>query len=310
MMRARSSIFGLVLGCAVLLSAGAANADGLMVGPGALPDAAKKTLLADVAAHKAAHPEAFDAVRDIAGIKPEVYKNFRRPDPLATLDLKRLGATALLPMLSALALEAPALTLSEKEKTAYVVGLLEASSSLRDARGSAVYGAIFESKNKPAEVLVAAGRALGRVGSDADLALLKKHTAATDPLRAYAIEGLGECRRKDAVAHLVTLLAAAPDGKAAESIADAIGSAASTWAWKTLGESHAADAKVVQATAAKALVNAYAKHKEARTASKKALRMVESPDAKTLIVSVRTAADAETKVALDDLQKALAPKAQ
>lgn len=308
MMRARSSILGLILGCTVLMTATTASADGLVLGSSELPDAAKKALSKDVAAYKTAHPEAFDAVRDIQGIKPDVYKNFRRPDPLATLDLKRLGATALLPMLSALALDAPLLTLSEKEKTAYVVGLLEASSTLRDARGSAVYTAIFEGKNKPAEVVRAAARAMGRVGSDADLAALKKHTGQTDALRLSAIEGLGECRRKESVEHLVTLLAAAPDATAAEAIANAIGSAASSWAWKTLGTSQEANAKAAQATAAKALVNAFAKHKDARNASKKALRMVESADATSLISAARSSADAETKVALDDLQKALTPK--
>lgn len=309
MMRARSSLLSLVLGATVLFTATAARADGLAIGTSELPEAARKTLVKDVAAFKTAHPEAFAQVRDIQGIRPDFYKNARKPEPLATVDLKHLGATALLPMLSALAIDAPAVTLSEKEKTAYVVGLLEASSVLRDSRSGAVYTAVFESKNKPAEVLRAAARAMGRLCSDTELASLKKHTAATDTLRAHAIEGLGECRRKESAEHLATLLASATDAAAAEPIAAALGSTASSWAWKALGASQEANAKVVQATAAKALVNAFAKHRDVRVTAKKALRMVESPDATALITTARATADAATATDLDDLAKALTPKA-
>jgi hypothetical protein len=310
MMRARSSLFGLILGGAVLFTATAARADGLAIGSADLPEAARKTLVKDVAAFKAAHPEAFDRVRDIQGIRPEFYKQARRPDPLATVELKRLGKDALLPMLNALALETPAITLSDKEKTAYLVGLLEASSALHDARGGAVYTAVFESKNKPAEVLRAAARAMGRLCSDTELASLKKHTATGDALRAHAIDGLGECMRKESAEHLATMLASAEGAAAADPIATALGRVGSSWAWKALGTKQEANARVVQATAAKALVNAFVKHKDARTSAEKALRMVEAPDATVLISSVRDKADADTRTALDKLAKALAPKVQ
>lgn len=310
MTRARSFVLALTLGGALLVTPAPARADGLALAAAELPEATRKTLVKDVATLKAAHPEVFDAVRDIAGIKPEVYKDFRRPEPLATLDLKRLGASALLPMLDALALQTPSLTLSEKEKTAYVVGLLEASSVQRDSRSGPVYTAIFERKNQAAEVARAAGRAMGRVCGDADLASLKKHTAQTDTLRVHAIEGLGECRRKESAEHLATLLASAPDASAVELIAAALGSAGSSWAWKALGAPQAATAKVVQATAAKALVGAYAKHPAARSSAKKALRMVEAPDVAAFIAAARGAADAATQTALDTLAAALAPKSQ
>lgn len=310
MMRARSSLVGLFLGGALLVTASSALADGLAITTSEVPESARKALLKDVAAFKAANAGVFDAVRDVQGIKPEVYKTFRRPDPLATKDLKRLGPDALLPMLSALALDTPAVMLSEKEKTAYVVGLLEASSVLRDPRSGPVYTAVFESKNKPAEVLAAAARAMGRLCSDVELAALKKHTAPADSLRTHAIDGLGQCRRKESAEHLVTLLASAVDSAAAEPIAEALGDVASSWAWKTMGSSQEANAKAVQAAVTKALVGAFAKHKDARTATKKALRMVEAPDAEALISTVRASADADTKLALDDLVKSLAPKKQ
>jgi len=311
MMR-RSSLFALILGGSLfmgsLLAATPAHADGLAVASADLPAEAKKALVKDVTAFKAAHPEMFDAVRDIPGIRPEVYKTLRNPQPIATLDLKRLGATALLPMLAALALDTPTVMLNEKEKTAYVVGLLEASGALRDARGGPVFTAIFESKNKPVEVLRAAAEAMGKLCTDSELGSLKKHTAASDTLRLHAVRGLGECRRKESAEHLATLLGSATDAATADAVADALGAVASTWAWKALGPKADATAKAVQAIAAKALVPAFAKHKDARSAVKKALRLVESPDAADLITAARASADADAKVALDALAKQLAPK--
>lgn len=308
MIRARSVLSALLFGAALTTFAGAAAADGLAVATSDLPAEAKKTLVKDVADYKASHPEAFDAVRDIRGIKREVYTTFQNPKPLATLDLKHLGAGALLPMLSALALDAPAVTLDEKEKTAYVTGLVEAAGALRDARGGAVFTAILESKNKPAEVLRAAAEAMGKLCSDAELASLKKHTATADALRPHAIRGLAQCRRKEAADHLASLLAAAPDAAAADPIADALGLQASSWAWKALGAKSEAAAKQAQAVAAKALVAAFAKHKDARATVKKALRLVESPDVPALVKAARTSADADTATALDALAKQLAPK--
>jgi hypothetical protein len=307
MIRARSSVLGLLLGGALLLGAASARADGLALASRELPAEATKTLSKEVATYKAAHPEMFDKVRDIQGIKPEVYKTYRNPIPMAGLELKRLGADALLPMLSALALDAPAVMLNEKERTAYVTGLLEASSNLRDARGAAVYKAIFEGKNKSAEVLRAAAEAMGRLCGDADLATLKRHTAAGDALQAHAIRGLAQCRRKESAEHLASLLASASDAASAAPIADALGLVASSWAWKAMGAKVATTAKEVQEIAAKALVTAFVKHKDARDTAKKSLRLVESPDASTLIAAARTKADADTQTALDTLAKQLAP---
>ncbi|MEZ4293622.1 MAG: hypothetical protein R3B70_01500 [Polyangiaceae bacterium] len=306
MIRARNTLLGLLLGGALFATAGAAHADGLALSAGELPAEAKKTLTRDIAAHKASHPDDFKPVRDVQGVKPEVYKTFRNPQPIAVLELKRLGAGALLPMLDALALDAPALTLTEKEKTAYVVGLLEASSSLRDKRGAPIYTAIFEGKTKNADILRAAAEAMGRLCGDAELASLKKHTAATDALRPHALRGLSQCRRKESAEHLATLLASA-DAASAPPIADALGLAASSWAWKAMGKSQAAAAKDVQSIAAKALVASFVKHKDARPSAQKALLLVASPDSTALLQGARPAADAPTRVAIDTLVKLLTP---
>lgn len=307
MKRARSSLLGLLLGGALLTGAAAARADGLAAGTADLPAEAQRSLVKEASAHKAAHRSTWDAVRDVQGVKPEVYKTYRNPRPVAALELKRLGAEALLPMLSALALEAPAVMLSEQEKEAYVIGLLEAAGALRDSRGAPVYKAVFEGKSKSTGVLRAAAEAMGKLCGDADLASLKKHTASTDALRPHAIRGLSQCRRKEAAEHLASLLGAATDAASAEPIADALGLAASSWAWKAMGSKSAAAAKDVQSIAARALVGAFSKHKDARTTTTKALRLVESPDAAALITAARSAADAETRSALDSLAKSLAP---
>lgn len=307
MSRTKTSFWGLVLGGAVMALAGTARADGIALSAAELPSQVKQSLAKDVAAYKATHAADFKPVRDVQGIKPDVYKTYRNPQPVAVLELKRLGAGALLPMLEVLALDAPSLTLNDKEKTAYIIGLLEASSALRDARSGAVYTAIFEAKNKPSDVLRAAAEALGRVCGDAELGTLKKHTASGDALRTHAIRGLSQCRRKEGVEHLATLLGAASDAASAEPIADALGLASSSWAWKAMGAKSAAAAKDVQQIAAKALVASFVKHKDARPAARKALKLVESPDAPTLIAAARTSADTVTQAALDELVKAVTP---
>src|SRR5262249_51372460 len=133
-------------------------------------------------------------------------------------------------------------------------------------------------------------------------------TAAGDALRPHALRGLGECRRKESAELLATLLGSAADAAAAEPIAEALGAVSSSWAWKAMGAKSEAAAKQVQATAAKALVAAFAKHKDARATVKKSLRLVDSPDAPALIATARASADIEAKGALDELGKQLAPK--
>jgi hypothetical protein len=233
-----------------------------------------------------------------------VYRAFRNPAPNAVPELRALGGAALLPMLHALAFEAPSGTLSARERTAYVVGMLEAVGLLRDPRSGPVLVAVLEGASKDAAVLRAAAEATGRLCGDPELAALTRHTAIADPLRVAAIAGLGECRRIESARHLATLLASAPDDASAEPIARALGVVGSSWAWKALGPAAAAKGLAVREVAARALVSALPKRGgEARAQIAKSVLLLEHPIVPELLRKETTAANAETKVVIDRLQK-------
>src|SRR5262245_4437268 len=122
----KTLLCSLVLGGGLTLSL-PALADGVAARPDQLGDAARASLVKEIDAYRAAHPEAFEAVHSVKGYRPEVYKNYRNPIPTATREFRGLGASALLPMLEALALSAPARgDLNDAEWDALAVGMIEA----------------------------------------------------------------------------------------------------------------------------------------------------------------------------------------
>jgi hypothetical protein len=305
-------IFGPLCAAAVWLislAPSVAHADGLALKAADLPAAARTSLASEVAAEKVKHPEAFEAVAAVQGHRPEVYKKFRNPTPSVDRELRALGPSALLPMLSALALEAPPMDgLGVREREALTVGMLNAVGVLRDARSGPVLRAALEKSEAGSRMERAAAEAMGRLCGDAEIAALSAHTAAGDTRRLAAIEGLGQCRRQASAKQLVGVLkAVSPGDPAAVAAAQAMGTLGSSWAWEAMGPKAAAEGEVVRKMAAQALVEAFAKLPgEARTAAQKSLSLVEHPAAITAIDSARASADPETIVALDALRVKLA----
>lgn len=292
------------LGAALFLVPALASAsDGIAAHASQIAEPARASLLTAVNAHRAAHPEDFEAVRDVKGHRPEVYNQFRKPVPEVSRELRRLGPSALLPMLNALAFEAPARgDLTDREWDALTVGLLDAVGVLRDPRSGPVLRAVFEGSSKSAPVARAAAQAMGRLCGDAELALLQKRAGAGDSLRLAAIAGLAECRRVESAKQLASLFAANPDAASAEAITAALGSVGSSWAWRAMGPASEATGRAVREIAAKALVSAFARSKgDIREPIRKALLMTEHAGTSELITQARVSADAETAAALDAL---------
>lgn len=293
-----------LLGFALTMSS-AALADGIATKSSQLPAAARAALKTQIDAYRAAHPEAFDAVKNVKGHTPEVYRQNRNPFlPSASRELRALGAPALLPMLEALAFDAPARgSLTDAEWDALAIGMLEAVGVLRDARSTPVLLAIFEAGATRPAVLSATARAMGRLGGDAELASLTSHTGLSDKLRAHAIEGLGHMRRVESAKHLATLLASPRDDADAEAIATALGTLGSSWAWKTLGPQAAAAGLAARAICAKALVPAFARTTgaSARTAMHDAILLVDHPTTVELLKTARSSKNPEAAKAIDAL---------
>jgi hypothetical protein len=294
------------LGATILLSPLTASAaDGIAVRPSQIAEPARASILSAINAYKSAHPEAFEALKEVKGHRPEVYGQRRKPEPEVSRELRRLGPTALLPMLNALAFEAPERgKLTDREWDALTIGLLDAVGSLRDPQSAPVLRAAFESSGKSAPVLRAAALAVGRLCGDADLALLMKRSAANDPLRLPAIAGLGECRRVESAKHLAGLLASSPDDTTTQVIASALGLVASSWAWRAMGPAAEATGLTVREIAARALVDAFVQRSgEVRADLRNALLFTEHKGTVDLLAKARPAANAETAAAIDALSK-------
>ena len=84
-----------------------ANADGLLARGSDLGAADRAKLASLVARQRRTDPASFAAVRDLQGIRPEVYRERRNPIPEVGRELQHMGGKALLPVLEALVLDAP-----------------------------------------------------------------------------------------------------------------------------------------------------------------------------------------------------------
>jgi len=259
-----------------------------LLDPRAVPDGVARALATTVRADRARRPEAYRRVADLEGLRPERYRRSRRGRPSVTIELRAMGASALLPMLDALALSGYPTALSTEESDALRLGLLEAISEQRDARALPVLRGVFATATEPAE-LRAAARGLARVCQDADRRTL---TAATGPRRDAAVAALGLCAHPDASRWLVSQLESERDPARVAAIATGVAESASSWA-RPAGRSTVDPA--LRTTAARAMVR----------------RWVELPASRDALgVAVLTMGGAEALAAVRAAQATAAPDAR
>src|SRR5207249_595497 len=96
-----SKYVALAFGAVLSFAASAAFADGVAIAPSALADADRQALSSQIAQYRTQHPQAFQALRELKGIRPEFYNRFRNPRPEVGRELRGFGAVVLLPMLDA-----------------------------------------------------------------------------------------------------------------------------------------------------------------------------------------------------------------
>lgn len=308
-MKSLRSIVAITLFCG-LFGAGMPSAfasPGLAVSASQIPEQARRELARQIAEEQRLHPEAFEALRNVRGHKPEVYTRLRNPVPMVDRELRRLGAPILLPMLNALSFEAPVDGhRTEAETAALTLGMLEAVGELRDARSAPVLEAVFASSAKQPKIARAAAVGLGRLCSDGAAVLLEKHAAKAGALQIAAIAGLGQCRRLSSANQLAALLSASKDAAVLEETAKSLGSVGSSWAWKAAARAAspppAGLGEQVRAVAAKALVDGFTRvSSEAREPFRNALLMVEHPQTPVWIENAKRSADANTVSELNKL---------
>jgi hypothetical protein len=300
------SIVALAMGLAVLGASASADAAGLVGSASDLAQVERAKLQAEIAAFKKAKPEAFEALRNLEGYRPEVYRKLRNPVPRVGRELRRLGPMMLLPMLEALMLEEPDLHgANDVERRAVIEGIIGEVGRLKDARAAASLHAVF-AKTQPSWVLSATAEAMGRLCDSTSLDKLR--AGLSDPARrAAGIEGLGQCRSPEAANILAAELDATLAPEEATTIATALGNLGSSWAWDSMGESRKAEGLQVREIIAAALVRGFVRAAESRDAHRQALSMVEHPETRRIAASNGRTPDAaagrELDLVVDKIEK-------
>lgn len=286
---------GWILCLASLLSTGAALADPLL-GASALPTIPARLLSEQLRLDRRVHPEAWDRVGSVQGVRPEVYLSTRARRPSVTRELSMMGADALLPMLDLLAGAGFPRALSPEERDALTLGALEAVGALRDRRASVVLRAAFARVTDPAQMRAAA-RGVGALGEPEDLAFLASHLNDPGGRGLAALEGLGASRSRAALDAVAAVLDATRDEATARAAARALGEIGSSWAQRASGS----DAEL-PARAAEPLVRAFLRATgRARDAAQVAILACGSPRAATLLTQALATADAPTRARITAL---------
>ncbi|MCC6810839.1 MAG: hypothetical protein IT381_25645 [Deltaproteobacteria bacterium] len=278
---------------------------GLVLSPRALPPAVAQRLTLDIAAAKSAAPATFSGLQALIAQVPRLDAQKRGDLPTLTPRLSRLGPDALLPMLEAIAFQAPARAAwTESAERGLRLSLIEAAGMLRDARAEPVFLAILASDERDFATLQLTAEALGRLESDTAVNALL--AAATTDKRDAVLAGMGQCRRARIADALAIALDGARSPAQAKSLVRSLAHAGNAAAWK-LGGPYADEARAVRATAAEALLRAFiAYDDEARDAASNGLMVVDDAETPILIARARVLADAATAAALDELAQRFA----
>lgn len=286
----------------LLLGATEASADGMSASPSQLAAPVRNSLAQEIAQHRAQNPAVYKAVRNVRSVHPEVYAQFQNPIPIAEKELKALGAEALLPMIEALAFDAPTRNgLNDDEWHVLEAGMLKAVGVLRDNKAAPVVRTVFTNQTSLSLVSNEAAEALGRICDKESFDLLVAKAQPGEALRSSAVRGLGKCRTMGAANVLVSLVKTASADEI-DTFATAMGQLASSWAWKAMGPAYESEADAVQQALVASLMDVYEADEASRGAVLRAIIMADHPNTLDQIQSRRSGASPSLAAALDKLE--------
>jgi len=296
----------LAIGC--MAWSRSALADGVLMGPGALPAAERAVLMAQVRDARAANPSSFERLAAAAARLPGLDAQKRGRYPAVVPMLRALGADALLPMLEAIALDAPSRgRVSDEGWTAWRAGLVETVGALRDARSAPVLEALLDGPNADFMIVQAAAGAYGKLETDAVAARLIGLSRAGGAKQSAVLSGLGHCRRVAVAQRLAEVLGSASDEATVRLAAHALGDIGSAWAWSTPQVTHPQEQDAVRETAARALIAAVARHRgETRGKLISAVLVVDHAATLSMIEAHKQGAGPDAKAGLDELARRFA----
>ncbi len=269
-------------GLFLALAAGSvvAKADGVLFGPGQLPEAARTSIAARIAQAKHDTPEAFARIRSLKGHRPEVYGKTRSLKPSVADELAAIGPGGSWAIVDAIAYSPlPRGAANDEEWTSVQLGLVGRLSDLRVQEASAVLERVLAMPGVQDDVRRAAGAGLGKLGGEREIAVLVAALAQRDARREAGLFGLRRVRRPDAVAAVAALLRQGDTEEATARVAaTTLGHQGSSWAWATGNAGREEERSEVQARCVEALVVSYLRYQgEGREYAARALQMVEQP---------------------------------
>ncbi|MEM9691685.1 MAG: hypothetical protein AAGA56_04015 [Myxococcota bacterium] len=277
------------------------KAEGLMFDASALAESDRQRLAAQIAQAKRDDPEAFSLVRGVKGYKPEHYRRFRRPIPLVSRELKRIGPRAVMPLIEAIAFRGWERGRStHNDWAALRAGMLDALGSYRDSRATAVLVEALRIAQR-ADVRAGAARGLGHVCDDQASRTLMR--ASQQPaLRRAGWIGLGHCRREESVRRLAAELGQTRSQRDVVLLGRALGHAASSWGWAADGPARQREglrAREAATVAAGRAIVKFGGDVEVRRSLSVALTMAAHPEARRLLAAPRRQASVAVAEQLD-----------
>ena len=284
--------------CSLLTVAGLAHGD--VSAKKAKTVVLRPALAEAVADAKRMDPSLFTAVQEVQHWDPQAVDADRQQHYVHVIRaLKGLGPKAFLPMISTVA-GSSFETLPGTVKAA----TLESIGILRDPRALPVLFDILDGSDNSPQVLYAATAAIGRQADDTIAQRLVQSSRKPRGGRSAVVRGLGECRHPLAVGELASLLGSSSDPEMRQVAAEALGLAASSWAWSTPRLTATHQGPAVRASAAQALVKAYGttEDDDFRGTLRASLAMVEAPETVRFIETALTHATGKERDALRELQ--------
>ncbi len=199
---------------------------------------------------------------------------------------------------------------SESARVALRAGLIEASGELRDPAAAPIYRSIITTGTEFYEVR-AAVEALGRLGQDADAAMLASLATSSGPKQDAAIAGLGGCRRLVAARALAQLASQKLPGARARSVLWSLATMASAWGLATPNAAPPAELASIRDAAGRAALAVFSNpdDESVRLGAANTLVAIDPPDAPTWIAAAKKDAAPALAGALDALAARLAHNA-
>ena len=194
---------------------------------------------------------------------------------------------------------------SESARIALRAGLLEAAGDAKDPAAAPVYRAIVANETEFYE-LRAAVEALGKLGNDADVAMLATLAQTRGPKQDAVIAGMGMCRRVAAARALEAVVAQNPTGMSAKHLARSLSAMGSAWALATPNAAPAQEIPAIRETTGRAALALFVSSADARYDAANALVVIAAPDAPSWIADAKRTASPELATALDGLAARLA----